>query len=139
MSEEIPAHLRPEGAGSAAAYWDGACRGKLLLPRCTACASATWPPRKRCPACGGALAWIEASGRGVVHTYTVVRQNADPWLAARLPYVVAMIDLDEGPRLMSNVVGCDVEAVRIGMPVAVAFLDVGADVRLPVFEPTPAR
>ena len=125
MSEEIPTHLRPEGAGSAAAYWEGACRGKLLLPRCTAC--------------GGALAWIEASGRGVVHTYTVVRQNADPWLAARLPYVVAMIDLDEGPRLMTNVVGCDVDAVRIGMPVAVAFLDVGADVRLPVFEPCPAR
>lgn len=139
MNEELPSHLRPDARGSAAVYWEGARRGKLLLPRCPACASMSWPPRKRCPACGAALAWGEACGRGVVHTHTVVRQNADPWFAARVPYVVAIIELEEGPRIMSRVVGCDVDAVRVGMPVAVTFVDLGADVRVPMFEPSAAQ
>ena len=63
--------------------------------------------------------WKQASGRGVVHTFTVVRRTTDPYFRTRVPYVVAMIELDEGPRIMSNVTGCDVHAVRIGMPVSV--------------------
>jgi uncharacterized OB-fold protein len=139
MIEELPPHLRPDARGSAAAYWDGARRGKLLLPHCPACSTSSWPPRKCCPACGSPLAWVEACGRGIVHTHTVVRQNADPWFAERVPYVVAMIELEEGPRIMSHVVGCDVDTVRVGMPVGVIFVDVGTDIRLPMFEPFSER
>jgi uncharacterized OB-fold protein len=70
-----------------------------------------------------------------VHTFTIVRQTSEPYFAARLPYVVAMIDLDEGARLMGNVVGCSVDAVRIGMRVAVSFVDAGDGVAIPVFAP----
>jgi hypothetical protein len=79
-----------------------------------------------------------ASGHGVVHTFTVVRQAADPYFNARLPYVVAMVQLDEGPRLMSNITDCDVEAVHIGMLVAVAFVDAGDGLAVPVFTPSSA-
>lgn len=80
--------------------------------------------------------WRQASGRGVVHTFTVVRQAAEPLLKARLPYAVAIVELDEGPRIMSNVIGCDVDAVRIGMQVSVTFVDAGDGLSLPMFAPT---
>lgn len=84
------------------------------------------------------MGWVEARGRGVVHTFTVVRQSADPFLKARVPYVVAMVALHEGPRIMSNVIGCDVDAVHIGMAVAVAFEDAGEGLTLPMFAPSAA-
>lgn len=72
----------------------------------------------------------------MVHTFTVVRQAADPCLTTRVPYVVAIIALDEGPRIMSNVIGCGVDAVHIGMPVSVTFVDVGERLSLPMFVPS---
>ena len=81
------------------------------------------------------MGWIQASGRGVVHTFTVIRQAADPFLQTRVPYVVAMVELEEGPRVMSNVIGCDVDAVHVGMAVAVTFVEAGEDLRLPMFAP----
>ncbi|HEY2970802.1 MAG TPA: Zn-ribbon domain-containing OB-fold protein [Casimicrobiaceae bacterium] len=135
----LPPHLRPELRGIAGEYWRGAARGELRLPRCRSCASLTWPPRSGCPVCGASeIEWVCASGHGVVHTFTVVRQAADPYFNARLPYVVAMVQLDEGPRLMSNITDCDVEAVHIGMPVAVAFVDAGDGLAVPVFTPSSA-
>jgi uncharacterized OB-fold protein len=136
----LPAHLRPDVRGAAREYWRAAARGEFRLPRCAACGSLAWPPRSRCTVCGSdAIEWVRSPGHGVVHTFTVVRQADDPYFAATVPYVVAMIDLDEGLRLMSNVVGCDVATVRIGMRVAVAFVDAGDALALPVFEPAPDR
>lgn len=135
MSEPLPGHLRPDVRGFGRGFFDAARKGKLVLPVCTACRSPSWPPRKRCPACGEAMAWAEASGRGAVHTFTIVRQNPEPCFAARVPYAVAMIDLDEGPRIMSNVIGCDVDAIRVGMPVLVTFIDAGQGLMLPMFAP----
>jgi uncharacterized OB-fold protein len=132
----LPVHLRPESRGAARPFWDAAARGELRLPRCRDCASFSWPPRSHCPRCGSsAIDWVAASGRGVVHTYTVVRQTAEPYFRARLPYAVAMIELDEGPRMMSNVTNCDVDAIRIGMRVAVRFADLGDGLAVPVFFP----
>jgi uncharacterized OB-fold protein len=132
----LPTHLRPDRRGIVRAFWDAAARGELRLPRCAVCASFGWPPRVRCAVCGsGAIEWMRASGSGSVHTFTIVRQTSEPYFAARLPYVVAMIDLDEGARLMGNVVGCSVDAVRIGMRVAVSFVDAGDGVAIPVFAP----
>jgi len=136
MTAPLPPHLRPDLRGIACAYWRGAARGELQLPRCRSCASLTWPPKSRCPVCGSSeIEWMRSSGRGVVHTFTVVRQAPDPYFNSKLPYVVAMVQLDEGPRLMSNVTDCDVETVHIGMPVAVAFVDAGDGLALPVFRP----
>jgi uncharacterized OB-fold protein len=121
-------------------FWQAAARGELHLPRCRHCGTLPWPPRRCCPACGRCtFEWIAASGAGVVHTFTVVRQAADPWLATRTPYAVAMIELEEGPRIMSNVVGCSVDQVHIGLPVRVAFVDAGDGLSLPVFTPPAGR
>jgi uncharacterized OB-fold protein len=132
----LPAHLRPATRGTMAPFWDAAARGELHLPRCGHCRTWSWPPRPCCPVCSqSALGWAAASGAGVVHTFTVVRQVADPWLAARAPYAVAMIELAEGPRIMSHVTGCAADDVHIGMRVRVAFVDAGDGLSLPVFTP----
>jgi uncharacterized OB-fold protein len=81
---------------------------------------------------------VATGGRGHVYTFTVVRQSPDPFFAARVPFVVAMVELAEGPRLMANVVDCDVEAVRIGMEVRVLFEPLGDDVYVPLFRPVGA-
>lgn len=135
-SRRLPDALRPAIRGVIAPFWSAAARRELRLPRCGACAAWSWPPRQRCAACGSdAWTWTEASGRGVVHTFTVVRQAADPWLQERTPYVVAMVELAEGPRIMSNVTRCPVDAVRIGMAVVVDYVDAGDGLSLPVFVP----
>lgn len=134
MSVTLPPHLAPARTGVWRAWWEGAARGELRLPRCRTCASYQWPPRRHCATCEStAIDWVAASGRGIVHTFTVVRQAHEPWFSARVPYVVAMIELAEGPRLMSNVVECAIEAVHIGMRVTVAFVDCGDGLVLPVF------
>jgi uncharacterized OB-fold protein len=135
VSEPLPAHLQPDARGFGRGYFEAAENGKLALPVCTACRLPSWPPRKRCPACGAAMDWATASGRGAVHTFTIVRQNPEPYFAERVPYAVAMIDLDEGPRVMGNVIGCDVEALRVGMRVVVTFVDAGQGLMLPMFAP----
>jgi uncharacterized protein len=131
-----PSRASPELRGFARTYWEAAARGELRLPRCVACTTFAWPPRPRCPACGSdRIDWVRTSGRGVVHTFTVVHQASDPDFRARVPYVVAMIDLDEGVRLLGNVVDCAVDDVGIGMPVAVACAPAGEGVAVPVFRP----
>lgn len=118
------------------AYWGFAAQGELRLPCCSRCAARTWPPRAHCPQCGAAeFRWERAAGTGTVHTFTVVRQTSDPYWAARVPYVVAIVALPEGPRLMANVVGCDADAVRIGMAVTVAFIPAAEGLAVPVFMP----
>jgi len=98
-------------------FFEAASRGELLYQRCPSCDHRQFHPRQLCTACGGATAWATASGRGTVHTFTIVRQNGMPPFKDQLPYAVAMIDLAEGVRMMGNVTGCAVEQVRIGMPV----------------------
>jgi uncharacterized OB-fold protein len=83
------------------------------------------------------VAWVEVSGRGTVYSYTVIRQNFSRSFKHLIPYVVALVDLAEGPRLMTNVVGCDPRDVRIGAPVQVRFEPVSDEVALPLFELLP--
>lgn len=134
MTTALPQHLRPPANGSAGAFFRAAAHGELRLPRCRDCAAYAWPPTRRCRACGSdAIDWVRASGRGVVHTFTVVRQSPEPYFQAKVPYVVAMIDLDEGPRLLSTLANCAVESVQIGMHVIVAFVEAADGLALPVF------
>lgn len=132
--------LIPDPSPFAAPYWEGARRGELLLQRCDACGEAWHPPMPSCPHCrSSAVSWVPASGRGIVYSYTIARHPAHPDFADRIPYVAAIVELEEGPRMVANVIGCDVEDVAIDMPVAVTFVPVTDDVTLPQFAPDPAR
>jgi len=116
-------------------YWQAANEGRLVVQRCTSCGHHQLYPRWRCLRCRGEVEWVDASGGGTVYSFTIVRQNFARPFRDLLPYVVALVDLDEGPRVMTNVVGCDPDDVRIGMPVRVRFEAVNDESSIPLFEP----
>ncbi len=94
-------------------------------------------PRAMCPLCHSAdVEWVRCGGKGKVHTFTVVLQNMARGFRDEVPYVVAMVELDEGGvQMMTNIVGCDVDDVKVGMPVEVAFDEVTEEITLPKFKP----
>ncbi len=98
-------------------FWEAASEGRLLYQQCPGCDHRQFYPRALCTACGADPEWAEASGRGTVHTFTVVRQYGGRPFRDELPYVVAIVELEEGVRMMGNVTGCDPESVEIGMQV----------------------
>ena len=103
-------------------YWEGADRGELVLQRCRACETVQHRPRAVCARClSSDIEHFVASGLGTVYTFTVTHQNQMPGFRDACPYVLAYVDLEEGPRLMTNIVDCDPEAVSIGMAVEVDF------------------
>jgi uncharacterized OB-fold protein len=95
-------------------FFEAAARGELLYQRCPKCGHAQFYPRAVCTACGADPEWATASGRGAIHTYTVVRQNGMAPFKDELPYVVAMVELPEGVRMMGNVTGLPVDEVGVG-------------------------
>ncbi|MFC9359869.1 Zn-ribbon domain-containing OB-fold protein [Rhodococcus sp. NPDC057014] len=103
-------------------YWDAAKSGRFVLKRCRACGVVVWYPRAICPDCWSTdTEWFEASGRGSVYTFTIVRRGAGPYAECG-PYVVAYVELAEGPRVMTNIVGDDVlSRIEIGSAVEVVF------------------
>ena len=114
-------------------FWAACRRHELVVQRCAACGHLAFYPRSTCPACGSAeLAWQSVSGRGSLHTFTVARRATHPKLAERVPYVIAVVELDEGPRLTSTVVDADPAALRIGQRLVVGFED-HEEISLPVF------
>ncbi len=118
------------------AYWDAAKQKRLIFQRCLDCSKPQFYPRGVCSHClGSQLEWIESSGRGKVHTFTVSYRAPHPGFADDLPFVIAIVDLEEGFRMMSNIVGCDPETVRIDMPVKVVFEQLTPDIVLPKFSP----
>lgn len=117
-------------------YWEACQRRELVIQRCGACGVLRHYPRALCPRClSEAVEWVRASGRGTVYTFTVTHQNQAPGFRDALPYVLAYVELDEGVRLLTNVVDCAPEAVRIGMAVEVVFEDATPAVTLPKFRP----
>jgi uncharacterized OB-fold protein len=116
-------------------YLSAALEGRLVVQRCDSCAEHQLYGRAICKYCGGDLTWVDASGRANVASWTVIRQNhSRPW-RDMLPYVVALVDLEEGVRLMTNIVGCDPDAVFIGMPVVVRFENISDQAAIALFEP----
>jgi len=116
-------------------FWNATADGHLLLAQCDECATVIWYPRALCQTCGSlSVSWIEASGQGVVYSFTVVHRNSGSF-GGTVPYVLAYVELAEGPRVLTNVVGCDPETVHIGQPVRVAFFDTGEGSALYRFEP----
>ncbi len=127
----------PEPDADSAPFWAGCAEGRLLIQQCGACSAYRFPPAAACPSCGGAEAvWVQASGRATVYSWIVVTHPvpADVY-GAEVPYVVALVELEEGVRLPTNIVGCDPQAITAGMAVEVVFDKVTEDVTLPKFRP----
>lgn len=117
-------------------YWDAARRGELLLPKCNACGQCFFPPRAWCPHCFARdIGWIKASGRASVISFSLLHIAPFDGYAASFPYVLAIVKLAEGPQLMSNIVNCDPDTIRIGDALQVSFEQRAQEVWVPQFEP----
>ena len=121
-------------------FWEACARRELYLQRCRSCGVLRFYPRALCPECLSASTdYLRASGRGTVYTFTVTYQNQAPGFREELPYVLAWIELEEGLRILSNVIGCSPDDVQVGMPVEVDFEEVGEAIALPQFRKRAAR
>jgi len=112
MVKKTPA---PQPAPETQAFWDAAAKGRFLIRRCTACGRAHWYPRSICPFCwSDKTEWVEASGRGTIYSYSVMRRAPEP-------YVIAYVTLAEGPTMLTNLVDCDFGALAVGQEVRLKF------------------
>jgi uncharacterized OB-fold protein len=117
-------------------FWDGTRLHELRLQRCRACGAFRFPPQVLCRACLAEESdWIATSGRGHVYSFVVQHRPATPAFTADLPYVVAVVELEEGPLMLTNIIGCPPGDVRVGLAVEVAFLDATDEVTLYPFRP----
>ncbi|MDA1296379.1 MAG: Zn-ribbon domain-containing OB-fold protein [Chloroflexi bacterium] len=119
-------------------YWEQAANGKLVLQRCSDCGEAQFYPRVMCIHCGSrSIEWIESSGRATLFTFAIVHVPPHPGFRGDVPYVTAIVELEEGVRMPSQVIGIepDPDQLRIGMPLQVVFDQVTDDVALPKFRP----
>jgi uncharacterized protein len=115
-------------------FWAGLRGGELRLQRCQTCGKHQFYPRAACRHCGSMeLEWTPASGRGTVHSYTVIHRTGIAGWREEVPYVVALVDLDEGPRMQSNIVGCQPTEVQVGAPVRLSPTPVTDEITLPLF------
>ena len=123
-----------------APYWDAAREGRLVVQQCRACHQVWHPPLPRCPHCHATdLGWRQVSGDGTIYSYTVVRHPTHYAFAEKIPYVLAIVELAEGPRLVTAITGAAPEEVRGGQPVRVVFAEVADGVTLPYFELAPVE
>lgn len=107
----------PRSYADVAPHWHSVCQGRLLMPHCAACNRFVWPPRFRCRKCSQPVGWAEASGDGSILSYSVVRQATNPAFELLVPYVVALVELDEGVTLFTGIVDCDPDRMTRGLRV----------------------
>jgi len=125
---------RPETA----AWWESCREHRLMIQQCSQCEAFQFYPRIICSTCmSEGVDWVQSAGRGKVATFTVCRLPVAEAYAADVPYVVALVQLEEGPRMMSNIVQCDPESVKTGMPVEVVFETWSDEITMPQFRPLP--
>ena len=130
----LPQPITPE----AKPYWDGARDGKLMIPKCRACGKPHFYPRVACPQCGSRdLEWVQASGRGRLFSFEIAHQILNKAFKVKPPVILAMVELEEGPRLLTNLVNAtpDPKALRCDMPVEVVFEKLSDEISLPMFQP----
>ncbi len=136
MATPAPGRDMPTIEDESREFWDAAHAGRLLVASCRACSKVHHYPRPFCPTCWSEdVELIEASGRATLYTYSTVYRNELPPFSERVPYVAAVVELEEGPKLMTNVVDCDPYALSIGMALKVAYRELSPDVSAPVFSP----
>jgi uncharacterized OB-fold protein len=125
----------PTITGESMPYWEAARRGELLIQKCDDCGEYQWYPRGICANCfTGKIQWVKATGKGTVWTFTVTRQNRTPGFDSG-PYVLALVELEEGVKMFSNIIDCDPFEVKIGMLVEVTFQRASDKVSVPFFKP----
>ena len=118
-------------------YWDGIEQGKLLLQHCTDCDAYQYYPRSQCLKCqSSSLEWVEASGRGVLYAYSVVQRGPSPAFQAIAPYITAIVELSEGPRMFTNIVETAPETLKVNGEVIVVFREGPEGLKLPYFAPS---
>jgi uncharacterized protein len=126
----------PNVSHEAQPFWNAAKEHKLMLPKCNGCGGVWFPPTTICPHCGSLdHGWMEATGKGKVYTFVTYHRLYHKGWDGELPYVVAVVELDEGPRMMANIVGIEPAKVVCDMPVRVEFDDVTPDVTIAKFRP----
>ncbi len=136
-STPLPAPA-PEIAPETAAFWEGTSRGALVLQRCTACATYLWYPRFVCAACHSTqLENVETSGRGTIYSFTVTTKGILDYAGCG-PYVLALVELAEGPKMMTNIVEAEFDSLAIGQEVEVVFHETSEGTALPRFRPVAA-
>jgi len=117
-------------------FWGAAKRHELVLQHCRKCGSHRYPAGLTCPECvSDELDWTRVSGRGTVYTWTVFHRAYHPAFAGEVPYAVVAVELEEGPRMITNLVECKLTDIKIGMPVEVVFEDASDEISLPKFRP----
>ena len=117
-------------------FWDGCKEHELRFQKCLDCGRVRWPPAMVCSECHSAQTeWITAGGKGIVYTYAVYHRAFHPAFKDDLPYVSAVVELEEGPHLLTNIIGCKPDAVQCDMPVEVSWEDVTDEFCLPKFKP----
>ena len=128
--------LMPTPDADSKPFWEGCRNHTLMFQKCAACGEVRWPPAILCPTCHSQdTQWIESAGRGTIYSYAVYHQVFHPAFKEKLPYVVAIVQLDEGPMLLTNIVGCSHESLECDMKVHVAWDDVSNGFSLPKFKP----
>lgn len=117
-------------------FWEGAKRHELMIQKCLDCGRFYFYPRSICPHClSYNVDWVKVSGRGKIYSFTVSYRYPSAGFKAEAPYSIAIVELEEGVRLMSNIVECRNEDLKIGMPVEAVFEDVTPEVTIPKFRP----
>lgn len=129
--------IEPSETELSAPFWNATRERKLVAQHCGTCDHWIWYPRSFCPRClGTSLEWRESGGEGVIYTFNVMRKPGNPMMADEVPYVIALVDLDEGYRMSTNIVGVDPEQVRCEQRVRVDWsLELEDGRRLPMFTP----
>ena len=126
QERKIPA---PETSPETKPFWEAAAQGRLLIKKCLTCGRVHFYPRAICPLCGSdTTEWVTASGRGTVYSYSVMRR-------VPVPYALAYVTLEEGVSMMTNIVDCDLDAIRIGQAVTVTFKPSEGGPPVPMFRP----
>lgn len=134
LNRPLPAPLIPE----CQPYWDGLKENKLMLPQCEDCGKPFFYPRILCPHCQSRnITWIQASGKGKLYSFEIAYQKLNRRFNVPTPYILAMIELDEGPRMMSNLINVETspDVVKCDMPVEVVFEKMTDDITIPLFQP----
>ncbi|MDT8271655.1 MAG: Zn-ribbon domain-containing OB-fold protein [Desulfomonilia bacterium] len=117
-------------------FWEGSRTHELRFQRCGSCGHVRFPPSVLCPQCHARdMTWITAAGTGKIYTYAIYHVAYYPGFLGEIPYVVAVVELDEGPRMLTNIVGCPPSDVYCEMPVQVSWEDVTPEISLPKFTP----
>ncbi|HCG91595.1 MAG TPA: hypothetical protein DEZ08_07140 [Dehalococcoidia bacterium] len=126
----------PTISGETKPFWDSCRKGELIIQQCSNCNEYQFYPRGICSNCWtNDVKWIHSTGKGKVWTYTVTYQNRTPGFAEDVPYVLALVELEEGVKMFTNIIACDPKEVRIGMEVEVTFVKANNFITIPYFQP----